>query len=299
MINEEIKLNKSISLSDLFAVVYKYKYKLTLISIIIILISLVYVMSLPNVYRSNVVLITNESKTGLSSNFSSLASFAGIELDSNSKSPYVMMNTILKDYSFHINLIKKYNLVNRLNNDKNFVFAFNYDKVYRLLKSDEKNIKLDNDVFFSVAKNLMSMVKVEFDKKTNIIILSVTHSDRNLAKELVDIYLNSLISKIREQDMREIDKQIKYYKKELDLTYNVLLKEQLSKSLSSLMQKKVFSQANDFYTVSKVVNSRVSNISEKLAPRRSSVIIMSLFTGMIIVLVIIFFIEYLRKNEEN
>lgn len=40
--------------------------------------------------------------------------------------------------------------------------------------------------------------------------------------------------------MKEIDKQIIYYNKELANTYDVSLKEQLSKSLSSLMQKKVF-----------------------------------------------------------
>ena len=115
-----------------------------------------------------------------------------------------------------------------------------------------------------------------------MITLSAEYTDRFFAKELDDIYLEELISKIKLQDMKEIDKQIDYYKKELSTTYDISLKEQLSKSLSALMQKRVFSLANDYYFVSKLTDSRVAYIKEKSKPKRALVLVVSLVTSLIL-----------------
>ena len=110
-----------------------------------------------------------------------------------------------------------------------------------------------------------------------------------------------MIEKIKFQDMKEIDKQIEYYNKELSSTYDVSLKEQLSKSLSVLMQKRVFSLANDYYFVSKLTDSRVAYIKEKTKPKRALILVVSMVTSLIFGIFMAFFLEFIRnnKNEEK
>jgi LPS O-antigen subunit length determinant protein (WzzB/FepE family) len=172
------------------------------------------------------------------------------------------------------------------------VFAFGFDGFY------SKPNKSESEDTFNTNKSLRSILSLSSDKKSGLIILSAEHIDRFFAKELVDIYLKELINKIKLQDMKEIDKQIEYYKKELNITYNVSLKEQLSKSLSALMQKRVFSLANDYYFVSKLTDSRVAYIKEKTKPKRALILIVSMVTSLILGIFMVFLIEFI-KNSRN
>lgn len=301
--NELNKISEDeIDIKELFITIFKYKYKILFFVSFVILITFVYLLSIPNLYKSEILLSPQNSQNNVSGSLSSLASLAGVNVaGANSKDPSVMMNTVLKDYNFNIGIIKKYNLQKKLNYKKNLVFAFGIDDIYNLLnKNDKLNdlTKSENEIF-STVKSLNKILSISSDKKTNIISLKAELADRYLAKKLVDIYLIEIINKIKKQDMKEIDKQISYYKKELSITYNVSLKEELSKSLSSLMQKKVFSQANDYYFVSKIVDSRVAHINEKIKPNRFSTLLISFLGSFFLIVFFIIFIEYFKNVKKD
>lgn len=292
-----------IDLKELFNTILKYKYKIALFVFITTILTLIYTLSIPNSYKSEVVLSPQESQKSVAGGLSSLASLAGVSLGGgSSKDPFIMMQTTLNDYSFNEKVINKYNLVEKLENKQNLVFALGIDSIYNLLNSKEKNknnIRSEDEKIFSTVNSIKSFISISSDKKSGLIILKAELEDRYLAKELVDIYLKEIINKIKFEDMKEIDAQIKYYNKELSSTYDVSLKEQLSKSLSGLYQKKVFSQANDYYFVSKVVDSRVAYIKEKTKPKRSLILVVSFVTSIILAIFIVLFLEFLRSDKEN
>lgn len=301
--NEDFIEEDEIDLRELFLVIWKNKFKIFIFSFVITFISLIYVLSKPNIYNSSVVLSPQSEQKTASGGLSSLASIAGINLGgASSKDPAVMMQTILSDYSFNEFIVKKYNLTDKLNTQENLVFALSYDGIYKLFNSDNKeatqNINIEDKIFNTV-NFLRSALSLSVDKKSAMITLNAALNDRFLAKELVDIYLNEIINRIKLQDMKDIDNQIKYYNKELSTTYDVSLKEQLSKSLSGLMQKRVFSQANDYYLVSKVVDSRVSYIKEKLGPKRGLIVVVAFVTSIILGIFGIFFLEFISAAKEE
>ena len=291
-----------IDLKELFNTILKYKYKIATFSLMVILLTLFYVLSIPNSYKSEIVLAPQTENKSASGGLASLASLAGVSLGAgNSKDPFTMMETTLKDYEFNKQLIEKYNLIEKLANPENLVFAMGIDSFYsKNDKNDKNNTEINKqELVFNAIKSLGSILSLSSDKKSGLIVLSAEHIDRYFAKELVDIYLEELISKIKLQDMKEIDKQINYYKKELSTTYDVSLKEQLSKSLSALMQKRVFSLANDYYFVSKLTDSRVAYIKEKTKPKRSLILVVSLVTSLILGIFLAFFIEFIKGNKDN
>jgi len=291
-----------IDLKELFIALMGYKYKIALLVIFITSCTFVYVLSIPNSYKSSVILSPQNEQTNISGGLSSLASLAGVNLGSGGSSdPSVMMTTLLKDYNFNEMLIKKYNLTEKIENQENLVFALSIDFIYKFFNSNEKkkDERSYEEKIFNTINKLRDTLSISSDKDTNLITLSAELNDRVLAKDIVDIYLEEIIQKIKMQDMKEIDKQIKYYNKELSSTFDVSLKEQLSKSLSALMQKRVFSQANDYYLVSKIVDSRVAYIKEKTKPKRALILIVSFVSSIILGIFLAFFIEFIKREPKN
>ncbi|KAB7892647.1 Wzz/FepE/Etk N-terminal domain-containing protein [Poseidonibacter ostreae] len=297
--NQEFIEEDEIDLRELFNTILRYKYKIAAFSFIVVLLTLFYVLSIPNSYKSEIILAPQSESKSASGGLAGLASLAGVSLGGgNSKDPFTMMQTTLKDYEFNKLLIEKYNLADKLANPQNLVFAMGIDSFYSKKEKNNKIISKE-ELIFSTNKSLNSILSLSSDKKSGLIVLSAEHVDRFLAKELVDIYLEELISKIKFQDMKEIDKQIDYYKKELSSTYDVSLKEQLSKSLSALMQKRVFSLANDYYFVSKLTDSRVAYIKEKTNPKRALILTVSFVTSIILGIFMAFFLEFIRSNRND
>ncbi|QKJ22249.1 Wzz/FepE/Etk N-terminal domain-containing protein [Poseidonibacter lekithochrous] len=292
-----------IDLKELFNTILKYKYKIALFVSFITILTFIYTLSIPNLYKSEIVLSPQESQKSVGGGLSSLASLAGVSLGGgSSKDPFIMMKTTLNDYLFNEKVIKKYNLIEKLETKKNLVFALNIDSIYNMFNSKSQKTedkRSEKEKIFSTINSIKSILSIASDKKSSLIIIKAELVDRYMAKELVDIYLTEIINKIKLEDMKEIDAQIKYYNKELSSTYDVSLKEQLSKSLSGLYQKKVFSQANDYYFVSKVVDSRVSYIKEKTKPKRALILIVSFMTSIFLAIFIVFFLEFLRSDKEN
>ncbi len=301
--NQDFIEEDEIDLKELFLIIWKNKFNILIFSFVITSLAIIYTLSKPNIYKSSIVLAPQTEQKNASGGLSSLASIAGISLGgTSSKDPSVMIATILSDYSFNEYMVKKYNLTKKLSKQENLVFALGFNGIYNLFNSDKKEVNLNTnmeDKIFATINFLKGVLSVSVDKKSSMITLSSTLNDRFLAKELVDIYLNEVINRIKLKDMKDIDNQIKYYNKELSTTYDVSLKEQLSKSLSALMQKRVFSQANDYYLVSKVVDSRVSYIKEKFGPKRGLIVVVAFVTSIILGIFGIFFIEFIRDSKEK
>ena len=287
-----------IDLKELLNTILKYKYKIAIFSFVVVVLTLIYTLSIPNSYKSEVILISQSEDKSAGGGLASLASLAGVSLGGNSgKDPFTMIDTTLKDYEFNKFVIQKYNLSEKLTNPQNLVFAMGFDGFY--FKKDSDTGKNIEEITYESIEKLKKILVINKDKNTNLITFSAEYTDRFFTKELVDIYLKEAIEKIKLQDMKEIDKQIEYYTKELNNTFDVSLKEQLSKSLSALMQKRVFSMANDYYFVSKLTDSRVAYIKEKTQPKRALIIIVSMVTSLIFGIFMAFFLEFIKSNKND
>ncbi len=285
-----------IDLKELFNTILKYKYKIAAFSFVVVLATLCYVLSIPNSYKSEVILADGKSSGG---GLASPTSLSGVNLGgSDSKDPLTMMQTTLKDYEFNKYLIKKYNFIEKFENPQNLVFALGFDGFYSKPEKSAENVN-EEDKIYNINQKLSKMLSISSDKTSGLITLSFEYTDRFFAKEIIDIYLEEMIDKIKLQDMKEIDKQIEYYTKELSSTYDVSLKEQLSKSLSALMQKRVFSMANDYYFVSKLTDSRVAYIKEKTKPKRALILVVSMVTSLILGIFMAFFLEFIKSNKND
>jgi len=292
-----------IDLRELWATVMKYWREIVKFSAVVTTLALVYALSIPNSYKSHTLLAPQEqSKPALGGGLAALAGMAGVSLGGGSAGAAISLEAILKDFTFNKVVINKYGLVERISanaQEKNMVFAFGFGGIHWLFSSGANESASKDEDIFSTYKSLQGMLSLSEDKKTGLITLSATAQDRFLTKELVDIYLKELTMHLKQMEIKEVLKKIKFYKQELATTNDIQLKTQISNLLSSLVQKRVLSSSNEFYVVSQMIAPRVAHVQEKTKPKRSLILILAIIMSLIIGVFGVFFKEFLDKNRQN
>ncbi len=297
-----------IDLRELFATIAKNKWKIFFLSFIITSLAVVYALNLPNVYKSETVLIMKDEsgKSSLGGGASALAAMAGISLGGGGGGIDIagLFETLISDYQFNKDLIKKYNLNEKLSEDSikpNLVFpSIGKDLrifIKKYLSTEKEVLDLEEQTFetFKILKDILSTTK---DKESGNLVLSATFEDRFMAKELVNIYLKEMSNYIKKLDFKEINDQMEYYESELAATNSIDLRGNLNELISSLIKKKVLSQAGDFYMVKQMIKAQVPYIKDKVKPKRSLIIIVAFITSIILGIFLVFFGEFLRNEEE-
>jgi len=293
-----------IDLKELFGTIWKNKIKIAFFTFIVTTLTILYSLSIPNSYKSNTILIPQEQAKSSLGGLGALAGMAGIDIGGGSSiDAATSFNTIFNDFNFQNKIIKKYNLNEKLKvKSENLVFALGYDGIYNFLKDEEgekdSEISLE-ELTFNTYKDLLKMVSISSDKKSGLITISAETQDRFLSKELVELYLVELTTTLRDIEMKNVENQIRYYNDELEKTQELTIKEQLSQLASGLVQKKVLSMANKFYNVKQFTKPQVAYIKDKSKPKRGLIVVVSFVTSIILSIFLVFFLEFIKKDEEN
>ena len=292
-----------IDLKELFNTIWNNKFQIAIFTFVVTSLTIVYTLSIPNSYKSTTSLVPHAQAKSSLGGLGALAGMAGIDIGGGGGVDAVTsFTTILNDFSFQNRVIQKYDLSKKLiPNEKNLVFALGYDGIYNIFhsKSTEKDERSKEEIVYDSYKTIKNIIKISSDKKSGVITLSVESIDRFLAKELVDIYLVELTTHLRTIEMQDVDKQIKYYNAELENTDELSMKDQLGKLATGLVQKKVLSMANEFYNVKQMTKSQVAYIKEKSKPKRGLIVVVSFVTSIILAIFLTFFMEFIRKDEDN
>ena len=294
-----------IDLRELFNTIWMHKYKIMMFTFILTSLTIIYTLSVPNSYKSSVVLAPQDQSSTSSSlgGLSALAGMAGVSLGGGNMDAYNSLNTVINDYGFQKMLVEKYNLSEKLSPkamDKNLVFALGVRTFYDFFHSNnKKDDRSKDEIEYDTIKKLKKIVSISSDKKSGAITLSVVLPDRFLAKKLLEIYLSESTNYLRKIDMLEINKKLHYYKNELANISDIELKTQISQLMSALVQKRVLSSASEFYIVKEITKPEVPYIKDKTKPKRALIVIVAFITSIILAIFGVFFIEFLKNSKED
>ena len=283
-----------INLRELFFTIWNNKWKIVFFTFVITSATIWYVVHLPNIYKSEIILIPQEQKSSMGG-LGALAGLAGVDMGGGEVSAYSNMDIVLKDWNFQMSVIKKYALLEKFKNRENIVYPLGLDFSE---KSEDANISLEAQLL-NTYKHILSILSISEDKKSGMIRLSIEIEDRFLAKELVDIFLKEVVEHLRKLDMKDIDLKIEFYEKELYETENLELQSKLTQLLSALIQKKMLANASQFYVVKKITDSRVVTIFEKVKPKRGLIVVVAFVTSIILGIFGVFMIEFIRGKKDE
>lgn len=294
-LNEINDKTEDINFFSFLLLLWNKKLFIILITSLFIILSIIYALSLPNIYKSSALLASSEDKNSISSKvstFSSLASFSGIDLSQNNSKVQEAIERI-RSYSFFSEYflpnIKLENLMAVKSWDSNEDIIKYQNSLYDAKTnswirdaSDPKKRKPSSQEAYRQYKRILS---IKEDKKSGFVEISIVHQSPIIARNWVNLINKSINETMRQIDIKSAENSINFLTKSQDNANLQSAKEMIADLLESQIQILMLAYSNDSY-IFKVIDSPI--VSEvKSAPNRLIIVILGTVFGMILSLIIV------------
>ena len=296
-----------INVGSIIDVFLQHVKMISLITFVFATASVIYSLSLNNIYQSHATIyVEDPSGTkfsgGSSSGLSSLASLAGFSIDSGNKKEdkVQLILTILKSYKLAESLLQHEEILPSLLATERIKkstgeIIFN-DKIYNsnLKKWLDKNGNFISgpsaaDIFKALGKSL----KASYSKRTGFLTVSFEHESPEFSKFLLQFILTQIDNDIRDRDVTNANNSIKFLKQELKIIETSELRAAVSALIQNELQKIILAKRDSTYILKFIQPPFVP--FEKNRPSRATICIMGTILGFIIASLISLFLKTRRS----
>jgi LPS O-antigen subunit length determinant protein (WzzB/FepE family) len=292
-----------ININELFRIAWKKKVTIFVITMLFAVFSVMYALSLSNIYTSSTILAPTHKDDSLSSrmaSYSSLASIAGVPLNTEINKSQEAIE-IIKSLDFFTNhflpFVKPQDLLAAKSwsyNDKKITYD---EKIFDEANNawvmefpDPKKKSPSSQDFYSEYRKILS---INEDKKTTFVNISIKHISPQIAYDWLNIIITNINSSMQEQEKSTASNAIKFLNNAAQETSIKELKEAITSLLESQLQKLMLASAETSYVFKKIDSPYVPE--KKTSPNRAIICISITFIGGIIGILVGFF-DYYRKK---
>ena len=296
-----------IDLLEMLNTFWVRKNRILLITFLFSVCSVIYALSLPNLYKSTVMLTSSQADNegalgGVAAKYGGLAAIAGISLDSGDLSRIEQAVELMKSWPFLEGLVEKYDLKPKI------MAAIKWDKKSNALIFDQDLYDAEDGVWINsrfsdttvepsswkTYKHLSKMIEISLDKKNLMVTISVEHVSPYDAFNIVGKIEKEINSFYQKQDMLEAKKNIDYLEEKISETNIAEMQVVFYSMIESQIRALMLSEVNDQYVLKTVVPAKISE--EKSSPKRGVICLMGAFFGFVFSLVIVLFGDVLNKK---
>jgi uncharacterized protein involved in exopolysaccharide biosynthesis len=299
-----------IDLMDLMKFIWNDKIVIILTTSIFAIISVVYALSLPNIYSSEALLAPNNINSGsassqISSQIGGLASLAGMNLGSISGGQEAKINTAIeilgsrqffKDYLYEDLLVE---IMAAKSFDNNSQILTIDDELYDTGTGDWLLPNGKVDVKPTVQKTYNAFIKsssISKDKFTGFVTVSYNHISPIVSQKIVDRMVKGVNQALRKTDIDASNKSIIYLMQEIKKTSLVSLQQAFSRLIEEQTKTMMLANLTEEYIFRTIDPPVVSEL--KSGPSRSIICIVITFIGGLIAILISFF-RFSFYNKKN
>ena len=283
------KNNDLVDLIEILKVIWNGKILILTTTLLFGIFSIYYALSIPNLYTSSTTLQLsndNQNQNMASSQFSGLASLAGMNLSSGGdKSHYVIKTIRSREFIKHIltkidispDVIaaKEYNQHNKALVYDSDLFNLVNKKWVRSPTKNKSTVPSYLEVHQAVMKNFSAKI----DKDSGFIVISYTHISPIFAKELLDLFIVELNEITKAKDQLESTNAIKFLENEIQKTKQKELTSSINEIISSQLKTKMFSNIKDDYLLTAIDSPYIPEV--RSSPNRALIcLVLTIIGGM-------------------
>lgn len=296
--------NDEIDIRKVWKIVWGGKWIILLTVALFSTASVFYALSLPNIYKSEALLVPAAQETsgmgGLASQFGGLASLAGISIGAGVDKTALAIE-IMRSRAFISKFIIKHDLLVPLMASKSWKPAQNElvydDEIYdvssqqwvRDTKAPMKPAPSEQEAI----KKFRQGFSVSQDKKTSMIILSVKHVSPVVAKQWVEWLIDAINLEMKSKDLTDANKSIAYLEKAVKKTRLNELQQVLYQIIEEQTKVIMFAEVREQYAFRTIDPAVVPEI--KSEPKRALICILGALFGMFAGLLINYIIHTRKK----
>ncbi len=306
---EQNKLNKDqsdlISLKEFFSILFKYRLTILVVVTVFAMSSVIYSLSLPNKFTSEIslkVMLNQDSQQ--SNRIGGISSLIGMNLNNANSESEILKSMILSN-SFARNLIKYEGISEKIIAAKRYdiktgeiIFDKNeYDQVtsewIRDVSYPFKKVPSYLEVYEAYSDDL----KVTIDESSGLMEISYTHISPNFSKYFVDLIVQEVNSVMKTRDNMESSKSLDYLNKELSTATKLEVRKAIGSLVETQLKKDMLLNISDEYALSTVNASFIPEL--KSSPNRAFICILGTFIGFFISIILVMIRQFTKDNVKQ
>ncbi len=291
-----------IDLRELASAIWKGKWLIICITVIFSVASVFYALSIPDEYKSTVLLAPASSSGGsglskLAGQYGSLASLAGINLGGGGGDDKVAIAMeIIKTWGFQESFIEQNNMQvalfaatgwNRAN-DNLIINPDLYNEATRkwVREFDPAKGQTAEPSSWELYKKLKDRISVSQDKASGLISLTVEYYSPELAMEWAENLVKSINAFLKERDRDEAKKSIQYLQEKIQETNVSDMQSVFYQLIEEQTKTLMLAEVSDEYVFKTLSAARVAE--EKSKPKRAFIVVLAtILGGMLSVLIVL------------
>ena len=299
-----------IDLLELLSIIFKGKIIIALITFTCSIVALIYSLSLPNIYKSEALLVPSESNYSSSSNIESyngIAQLAGINFSSqnyqsNSSKSIEKLHTLS---FFEKNILPNIFLPELMaykswDSEKNLSIFNNeiYDEdTNQWIRKTSYPLKMIPSAQESFKIFHSKHLEIDKDKKVGFIKISIKHQSPHIAKNWVQLIVDEINKYYREKDKSEAERAFKYLSTQISKTNYAEIKAAISLILQKETKKLTLIEANENYVFEYIDPPVVMELKNE--PKRSLICIFGALIGMMLGIIAVLVKHFVYRNYTN
>lgn len=298
-----------VSLKELVLLLWTRKFFIIFIVTIFAILSVIIALSIPNKYisQSNLRIVEESAKSsmgGISSQYSDIASMAGINLPAdNEKSKAQLAIETLKSRDFLSHLITFDDVLPNLMAAKRFDIESKstifdpkiYDAEKKLwVRTPKNNQKVIPSYLETHEDYIKDIISISYDRKTGFIKISVEHISPYFAYSFLSLVISELNNVSRIRDLEKADKSVKYLNDQLSLFQQADIKKSINLLIERQFEVKMLANTRDDYLITPLDRPFVPE--KKSSPSRSIICIAITLFGFLLSAGWVLFTNYFLRN---
>ena len=295
--------NGDISLHELFTAIWQGKWLITAITTVFVAISAIYALSLPNFYKSEVLLapVAEESDLKMPGQLGGLAALAGVNLGNGGEDKTKLALEIIKSREFLGRFIQKHDLFVPLMAAKDWRLADNslvidpsiYESSTQQWVRKVQPPYQSKPSLLEAHEKLSEFLSISQDNKSGMIKLSIEYLSPYLAKQWVGLLVDSINNEMRKRELAEAQSSIAYLSMQLEATTVADIRTMLFSLIEEQTKTVMLANVRKEY-VFKTVDPAV--VSEKKSkPARAFICILGLMLGGMLSIAIVLIRHFNRR----
>jgi len=297
-----------IDLRELFSVLWAGKIKIIAITVVFAVASVIYALSVPNQYKATALLAPAKSDggglSGALGQMGGLASLAGISLGGGESGEAQIAQEIMKSWSYIEGFIAENNIAVEVFAAEGWRKGSNELKIDDdLYDTETKTWSVKNDTTGEVGppsswelfKSFSKRLAVSEDKKSGLVSVSIEYYSPLIAKQWVDMYVESINRFMQQRQVDKVTRNIAYLQEQIGKTSIAEMQDVFYSIIEEQTKNKMLAEASPDYTFVAVGPSMVPE--EKSQPKRALICIIGTLLGGMLSVLLVLVMHYARKSD--
>ena len=294
-----------IRLSEIARVLWESKWLVGGITFAVTVVAIVVALLLPNVYRAEALLASNEQEgsgglAALAAQYGGLASLAGIDLGSQKADKTALGLEVLKSRKFISEFIERHDILVPLIAARGWdastgeleIDADDYDeaagKWIRKVSPPRKTIPSAQEAH----EEFIEILAAVHEKDTGFVRIALEHYSPTVARQWLDWLIADLNASMMQQDVTEAEQAIDYLKKQIESTSIAGLKAVFYNLIEEQTKTVMLATVTDEYLL-KTIDPAVAP-EKKSRPKRALIVIAAAILGFFLALFIVLVLKSKR-----